>query len=281
MSQSFTGLAEALLPAVLAAGAETMRYFRSGVETETKSDGSPVTLADRAAEEILLAALDRAAPGIPVIAEEAMSEGKQPDIAGSFFLVDPLDGTREFINQRNEFTINIGLITDGVPRFGIIFAPALSKLYLTLANDHAIASPLDPDAESCTLADLDAKRLRTRESSSGAGMTIVASRSHGSEALEKWLADVDVADRANIGSSLKFCLIAAGEADVYPRFGPTKEWDTAAGHAIATAAGGVVTTPDGSPLPYGKIDADFLNPSFIVWNSEENPLLERVRQGKR
>lgn len=280
MSERFTELAEALLPSVLAAGAETMRYFRSGVQTETKADGSPVTLADQAAETILLAGLALAAPGVPVVAEEAMSAGKAPHLATSFFLVDPLDGTREFIKGRDEFTINIGLITDGVPRFGIIYAPALSKLYVTLADDHAITASLDPMANTCSLAELDAKRIQTRRSSPGSAMTIVASRSHGSEALESWLADVNVAGRANIGSSLKFCLVAAGEADVYPRFGPTKEWDTAAGHAIAVAAGGIVTTTDGTPLVYGKLETAFFNPSFIVWNGNDNPLLGRVRQRK-
>lgn len=281
MSESFTGLAEALLPSVLAAGRVTMRYFRSGVESELKMDGSPVTLADQASEDILLAGLARAAPGVPVIAEEAMSAGPAPSIDDAFFLVDPLDGTREFINNRNEFTINVGLIKNRVPCFGIIYAPAMSKLYLTLADEHAITATLDPEAADCTLADLNAKRLRTRPPVPGAGMTIVASRSHGTAELERWLAGVDVAKRANIGSSLKFCLIAAGEADAYPRFGPTMEWDTAAGHAIVTAAGGVVTTTDGAPLLYGKVEAGFLNPSFIVWNSEENPLLERIRTGKR
>ena len=281
MSESFTELVEALLPSVLAAGAETMRHFRSGVQTETKADGSPVTLADQAAEKILLAGLAAAAPGVPVVAEEAMAAGEAPSLDASFFLVDPLDGTREFINGRNEFTINIGLITNGVPRFGIIYAPALSKLYLTLADDHAATAILDPKAGTRSLADLDTKRLHTRRSSPGSAMTIVASRSHGSEALESWLAGVNVAGRANIGSSLKFCLVAAGEADVYPRFGPTMEWDTAAGHAIAAAAGGIVTQTDGTPLVYGKLESDFLNPGFIVWNSDDNPLLEEVRQGKR
>lgn len=280
MSDSYTELVEALLPSVLAAGAETMRYFRSGVQTETKADGSPVTLADQAAEKILLAGLERAAPGVPVVAEEAMAAGEAPNLAASFFLVDPLDGTREFINGRDEFTINIGLITSGVPRFGIIYAPALSQLYLTLADDHAVAAPLDPDAGSCSLSELNTRQLRTRPST-GSPLTIVASRSHGSDALENWLTGVNVAGRANIGSSLKFCLVAAGEADVYPRFGPTMEWDTAAGHAIASAAGGIVTETDGTPLVYGKLETGFLNPGFIVWNSDDNPLLEEVRQGKR
>lgn len=280
MSESYTGLVEALLPSVLAAGAETMRYFRSGVQTETKADGSPVTLADQAAEAILLAGLAGAAPGVPVVAEEAMAIGEAPNLAASFFLVDPLDGTREFINGRDEFTINIGLITNGVPRFGIIYAPALSKLYLTLADDHAVAAPLDPDTGSCSLSELNTTQLRTRPPT-GEPVTIVASRSHGSDALENWLTGVSVADRANIGSSLKFCLVAAGEADIYPRFGPTMEWDTAAGHAIASAAGGIVTETDGKPLLYGKREADFLNPNFIVWNSENNPLLGEIRQGKR
>lgn len=281
MSESFTQLAEALLPSVLAAGAETMRYFRTGVETEIKADGSPVTLADQAAEEILLQALSQAAPGVPVVAEESMSAGRVPILDDTFFLVDPLDGTREFINRRSEFTINIGLIKDKRPTFGIIFAPALSKLYLTLADDHAISAPLDPDAETCSLSGLNAERMQTRTADVETGMTIVASRSHGSDALEKWLTDVNVGDRANIGSSLKFCLVAAGMADVYPRFGPTMEWDTAAGHAIAAAAGGMVTQTDGTPFLYGKLNTGFLNPSFIVWNREDNPLLARVREGKR
>ena len=257
-------LARKLLPAIIRAGAATMLHFRIATGVDIKRDGSPVTIADQLSEEILLTALAAIAPDIPVVAEEASAAGIVPQTGQQFFLVDPLDGTREFTNGIGEFTINIGLIEGGVPTFGIIYAPAVSKLYVTLSRTHAATAMIDPDHSGPDLATLSLTRINVRQRDPQSGLTVVASRSHGSIELEQWLSGITIADRSNIGSSLKFCLVAEGAADLYPRLGPIKEWDTAAGHAIVAAAGGTVTKLDGAPLLYGKRDAAFLNPPFIV-----------------
>jgi 3'(2'), 5'-bisphosphate nucleotidase len=199
------------------------------------------------------------------VAEESASNGILPDASDDFFLVDPLDGTREFTAGRAEFTVNIALIERRRPVFGLIFAPALSRLYWTTSADTAFQAGAAPGS-TVAFGALAGERLATRTPPAG-GLTIVASRSHGSDALEAWLADVDVAERTNTGSSLKFCLVAEGKADLYPRFGPTKEWDTAAGHAIAEAAGALVTGTDGGTFVYAKADQAYLNPGFIVWGN--------------
>lgn len=254
-------LAAALYPAVLAAGAAIMSHYDAGTAMETKGDGSPVSDADRDAEAILLAALATVAPGIPVVAEEAASAGLVVHTGDTFFLVDPLDGTREFAARRPEFTVNVALVEKGRPVFGVIYAPALSQLYWTQdGGAHKAAIPAPPPQH---LSGLDAQLLKAARPHDGP-QTIVASRSHGSGDLEAWLQTIDAGTRINIGSSLKFCLVAEGKADLYPRFGPTMEWDTAAGHAIACAAGGSVTRTDGSPFLYGKSDAGYRNPGFIV-----------------
>lgn len=255
-------LAAALYPAVLAAGAAIMSHYDAGTAIETKGDGSPVSDADRDAEAILLAALAKIAPGVPVVAEEAASAGLVVHTGDTFFLVDPLDGTREFAARRPEFTVNVALVRNGVPVFGVIYAPALGQLFWTRGGSAFKADfPASPPQQ---LAALDAQRLETAPAHDGP-QTIVASRSHGSDDLEAWLQTIDAGTRVNIGSSLKFCLVAEGKADLYPRFGPTMEWDTAAGHAIACAAGGSVTRTDGSPFTYGKSEAGYRNPGFIVW----------------
>ncbi|MFN3867908.1 MAG: 3'(2'),5'-bisphosphate nucleotidase CysQ [Hyphomicrobiaceae bacterium] len=262
----FTNLARALLPATVAAGAVIMGYFRNGVAVETKAGGSPVTAADRDAEIIIIEALAKAAPGVRVIAEES-SEGKTIAATGAeFFLVDPLDGTKEFTSGRPEFTVNIALVRNGLPCFGIIYAPAMSQLYITLASDNAVRATLSPDTapNDVSLDDLVLQRIRVRDVVDGEALTVSASRSHGSDGLEKWMSRIAVKDRVNVGSSLKFCQVATGESDVYPRFGPTMEWDTAAGHAILLAAGGIVTDVHGAPLRYGKHAAGYLNPHFIA-----------------
>ncbi len=256
-------LAAALYPAVIAAGAAIMSHYDAGTAMETKGDGSPVSDADREAEEILLAALAELAPGIPVVAEESASAGLVMHMGDTFFLVDPLDGTREYAARRPEFTVNVALVKNGVPVSGIIYAPALSLLYWTegqRAFKAAVPALPPPQASS-----LDAQPLRTAAAHEGP-QTIVASRSHGSDELEAWLQGISVGMRVNIGSSLKFCLVAEGKADIYPRFGPTMEWDTAAGHAIACAAGGSVTRTDGTPFVYGKAESGYRNPGFIVWS---------------
>ncbi len=266
----FADLANALLPGVLAAGRIEMAYYNSTVVVERKADKSPVTLADREAEKVLLEVLAKAAPGVPVVAEEAAAAGQIPSIERRFFLVDPLDGTREFINKRGDFTINIGLIEDGTPQFGIVYAPALGVLYVTLAKDKAVVANVNPDANPSVLADCHPREIRTRTPDPTA-LTALASRSHRSAATDEFLAKYTIADTRSAGSSLKFCLVATGEADLYPRIGETSEWDTAAAHAVLTAAGGTVTTLDGEPLIYGKADRDFLNPHFVAWGKAPIP----------
>ena len=265
------GLAEALLGAVLEAGAVEMRHYRAGVSVETKADESPVTAADREAEAILVAALGSVAPGIPIVAEEAVAAGVIPDMGARFFLVDPLDGTREFINRRDEFTVNIALAVAGRPVFGIVYAPALSDLYVTLGPARAARARIDPASKSRTLAACGFADIRTRVPDP-ARLTAVASRSHMNPDTEAYLAGYQVAERRDAGSSLKFCVIARGDADIYPRLGPTMAWDTAAGHAVLLAAGGAVTGLDHSALAYGTRTGEapkdrLRNPNFVAWGT--------------
>jgi 3'(2'), 5'-bisphosphate nucleotidase len=233
-----------------AAGDLTLGYFRSDLEVTTKSDASPVTAADRAAESLILEGLARLTPELPVISEEAASTGPMPrPPAGPFWLVDPLDGTREFIAGRDEFTVNIGLIWERRPVLGVVHAPARKLTYAgcegeVSEKDHAASRPI---------------RVRTHPVD---GLVVVASRSHRTAQEAAYLKDIDTREVIGAGSSLKFCVVAAGAADLYPRFGPTMEWDTAAGHAILAAAGGSVSTVDGAPLRYGK--PGFRNPAFIA-----------------
>ncbi len=262
----FSALMWSLVRPVLAAGLVEMDYYRSGVSVETKGDNSPVTLADKAAEAILLEALGRIAPDIPVVAEEAASEGKLPAIGDIFFLVDPLDGTREFINNRDEFTVNVALIEHGVPVFGIVYAPAIDDFYATLGPESAVRARLRPDAKPADLeaCGLEPIRCRTVDMSH---LVAVGSRSHMTKETEDFLARFAVAERRDSGSSLKFCAIARGEADIYPRLAPTMEWDTAAGDAVLRAAGGTVTTPEGKPFGYGKASQGFRNGHFVAWGA--------------
>ncbi len=266
LTLNYNLLAEALLPAVLKAGFVEMQHYAAGVETQTKADFSPVTVADQEAEVILIAALSATAPGIPIIAEEAVAAGRIPEIQDRFFLVDPLDGTREFINKRGEFTVNIALVSAGQPVFGIVYAPALGDLYITLGATTSARAQVAPNAKPASLADYRFQAIHTRKPDPKA-LTAVASRSHSTDATDGFLAGYAVAKRANSGSSLKFCAIARGDADIYPRLGPTMEWDTAAGHAVLLAAGGTVTKPDGSPFTYGNAAAGYRNSHFVAWGT--------------
>jgi 3'(2'), 5'-bisphosphate nucleotidase len=257
--------AGALLAALSAlahtAGIEVMRIYAEPVAAAVKADLSPVTEADLAAERIILEGLARLAPEIPVISEEAASQGRIPQAAHQFFLVDPLDGTREFISRNGEFTINIALIENGKPVAGVVYAPAIQRMFRGAVNTGAEQARLAADAPEISAnwqpiraVAVPAKALR-----------VVASRSHRDAETDAFLAAHDVADLVAAGSSLKFCLIAAGEADLYPRFGRTMEWDTAAGHAVLAAAGGKVTLADGqTPLHYGKRERGYDNPAFIA-----------------
>ncbi|WP_425405668.1 3'(2'),5'-bisphosphate nucleotidase CysQ [Hwanghaeella sp.] len=248
-----------LLPGVCAialkAGEKIMEVYATDFDVEMKEDASPVTEADTAAEAIIAPALASLEPSIPIVAEEAAAAGNVPEVGdGAFWLVDPLDGTKEFLNRNGEFTVNIGLIQDRQPVLGVVYAPALDTLYAGAQGAGATRKIGEGSAEEIAV------RPEPEE-----GLTIVASRRHGDPAvLDKFLSGRTVAETRNAGSSLKFCLLAAGEADLYPRFGRTMEWDTAAGHAVLLAAGGLVTTEDGDPLTYAK-NAIFENPHFIGW----------------
>jgi len=239
----------------LGAGAITLRHFEAGVEVDHKADDSPVTIADREAEEYITEKLRALTPDIPVVGEEAVAAGTIPDISkGRFWLVDPLDGTKEFISGSGEFTVNIGLIENGVPTVGVVYTPVVKEMYAAAGPGTAVLSIDGGPDQPIATRDLP-----------GAGITIIGSRRHGDpEKLEAFLAGRKVAEQLSRGSSLKFCAIAAGRADIYPRFGPTCEWDTAAGDAVLRAAGGRVVDTQGSPLRYGKTDVRFLNPEFIA-----------------
>lgn len=237
------------------AAREIMRIYAGDLGTRTKADKSPVTDADHAAEAIILAGLRGLTPNTPVVAEEEMAAGRVPKLdGGPFWLVDPLDGTKEFIKRNGEFTVNIALIENGRPILGIVLAPASDTIWRGAAELGADKS------DKGSAFDRIATRVPPAE-----GLTACASRSHAIYSdLDIWFRNNDliVAERKQAGSSLKFCLIAEGQADIYPRFGPTNEWDTAAGQAVLEAAGGEVVTTDGRPLPYGK--PGFANPHFIA-----------------
>ncbi len=257
-------LAEDLLPIVLGAGRIEMQYFASGIAVDHKADRSPVTAADREAEAMLVEGLAAVAPGIPVIAEELTSAGNAPVAGDTFFLVDPLDGTREFIRNGPEFTINIGLVLSGKPVFGLIYAPALARLYVTLGLGIAVMAHMSPSCRDPRLGPKDVTILRTKPPDPMA-LVALESRSRQSPGLDRLLRHHKVSLRKKAASSLKFCLVAAGEADLYAQFGDTSEWDTAAGEAILVAAGGAVTTLDDQPLTYGRAERGFGNPSFLAW----------------
>lgn len=236
---------------------------------ETKADRTPVTAADREAETILLDALAQVAPSVPVVAEEAVARGDIPAQSQQFFLVDALDGTHLFIQGKPEFSVNIGLVENGRPVFGIIYVPPTGDLYVTRAANVSEHTIVHPDATAQDAQRLSFARLATREPDR-ANLIAFNSRASGG-ASTGFLDALDVRHAKPLGSSIKFCRIAAGEGDVYARFGATSEWDTAAGDAILRAAGGCVTTVDGAALSYGKAEAGYRNPHFIAWGRE--PLL--------
>ncbi len=263
-----TEIVSRLIAPVIAAGAVEMHHYRTDVVVHAKADHSPVTAADREAEEILLAALAEIAPDIPVVAEELASAGQIPAVDHAFFLVDPLDGTREFINKRGEFTVNVALIEAGRPVLGIVFAPALGDLYATLGAHGAGHARIVEGARPSTLEACGFAPIATRQPRLD-HLTALASRSHMSPESEAFLARYRISERRDSGSSLKFCTIARGDADIYPRLAPTMEWDIAAGHAILAAAGGAVTDPEGRPMRYGKAESGFLNGHFVAWGTPD------------
>jgi 3'(2'), 5'-bisphosphate nucleotidase len=245
----------ALLDAVAAiarrAGAVIMEVYETDFAVRGKADASPVTAADERAEALIVPALQALAPEVPVVAEEAVAAGACPQVGEWFWLVDPLDGTKEFIGRNGEFTVNVALVRRGEPVLGVVLAPALGRLFAGVVGQGA------------WVEDAGGRRPIRCRPVPDAGLTVVASRSHGdAAALDAYLAGRKVAALANAGSSLKLCLVAAGEADLYPRLGRTMEWDIAAGHAVLAAAGGRVMTLGGEPLRYGK--PGFENPHFAA-----------------
>jgi 3'(2'), 5'-bisphosphate nucleotidase len=267
MEFDFARAAALLTDAAARAGAAIMEHHREGAEIELKADASPVTCADRDSEAIILASLKRLAPEIPVVSEEAASD-RPATLGQCFFLVDPLDGTKEFIAKRTDFTVNVALIEDGRPRFGLVYAPAKRLLALTLAEGLAVEAELDPNRSGANLEKLERRPLQARVAGPE-GLTAIVSHSHLDPATEAFLAGLKIAARSSAGSSLKLLKLACGEADIYPRFGPTMEWDIAAGHAVLAAAGGEVVDVEGNPLRYGKTESDLRNPSFIAWGRRD------------
>ncbi len=241
------------------AGDVILEIYERGFEIDQKTDDSPVTEADVAAEALILERLKEVLPNVPVIAEEAVNRGEVPELAERFVLVDPLDGTKEFIQRRGDFTVNIGIIENGVPVAGVVVAPARQETFAGRSGVGAwqAKGPRSDDWQPISVRRHDPDNL-----------VAVASRSHMSDETKAFIEERGVQDFAQAGSSIKFCLVARGDADIYPRLGRTMEWDTAAADAVLRAAGGRVDTLDGKPLLYGKRnqahDSDFANPHFVA-----------------
>ena len=232
------------------AGETILEYYRHPVEVTDKADASPVTAADYAAHEVIIAGLKEMSPDIPVISEEAeLPEYEERRKWSRFWIVDPLDGTKEFIKQLDEFTVNIALIEHGKPVLGVVYAPAIDTLYFGSEGEGAWKT-----------TDGTRKRIRSRLASKSDPLVVAVSRSHGTDEQEEFLSTLNVKERISAGSSLKFCLVAEGRADVYPRFGPTMEWDVAAGDAVFRYSAAEGEHP--SPLIYNK--KDLRNDSFVI-----------------
>ncbi len=245
---TYAYLLDPVVDIVRSAGSRIMEFYRTDLEVVQKDDYSPVTEADHASDEIIVPALKALTPDIPVVSEER----RHPPKSDRFWLVDPLDGTKEFINHRDEFTVNVALVEDGTPVFGVVGIPVTGDIYAGFGPGTAVR--INSGAKTQPIR---ARRVPDE------GMTIAVSRSHASkEELAEFLEDYKVADRIIAGSAIKFCYVAEGRADIYPRLGPTSEWDTAAGHALLNAAGGQVVRLDHTPFLYGK--DRYLNPGFIA-----------------
>jgi 3'(2'), 5'-bisphosphate nucleotidase len=244
-------LTAALVEICRGAGRLVMEVYNADFAAQAKADASPVTEADLRAEAFIVKELQKLLPAVPVVAEESAAAGHLPEIGRCFWLVDPLDGTKEFVAKNGEFTVNIALIEDGVPILGVVQAPALDQIF---AGGPAIGSWRESNGRRTPL---------TARRAPAEGLTVACSRSHGDmDAIRVFLGTRPIAKLAPAGSSLKFCLVAAGEADLYPRLGRTMEWDTAAGHAVLSGAGGGVVDLLGQPLRYGK--PGFENPHFVA-----------------
>ncbi len=252
-------LIEPLTELVIRAGAAILAVNRAAMKVDGKEDGSPVTEADLAADKIIGEGLARIAPGIPSLSEERVTEASLP-FSGSFFLIDPLDGTKEFVAGRNEFTVNLALVSRGQPLLGFVGAPALGLVWRGLVGRGAERLTI----EGNTIKSVAPIRTRPHPPA-GQPWTVAVSRSHGDKRTEAFIASRPGAVRAELGSAVKFGRVAEGAVDIYPRLGPTSEWDVAAGHAVVTAAGGKVTDGRGADLHFGLKRADFIVSEFVAW----------------
>ena len=255
---NYDKLTEVMRKLAIEAGAKIMEIYESDdFDVELKSDDSPVTVADQAADALISAGLSAAFPDVALVTEE-QSDSHDQDV-DTFLIVDPLDGTKEFINRRGDFTVNIAYVENGVPTRGVVYAPARQRMFFTLADGSAVEEVGDFDLSTIG----ETRAIHVSDADNNALM-IVASKSHRDQATDDYINKYAVKDSKSAGSSLKFCLVATGEADLYPRVGRTMEWDTAAGHAVLAGAGGqVVRFDDHSPLVYGK--EGFANPFFIAF----------------
>jgi 3'(2'), 5'-bisphosphate nucleotidase len=239
------------------AGKAILQVYNGEITVEIKDDNSPLTAADKASHEIIAAGLKALTPNIPILSEEGRDiPYEERKHWKRFWLVDPLDGTKEFIKRNGEFTVNIALIEGNAPVFGVVYVPVQGKMYVGIVGEGAFLQ--EGDGES--------RKIQVRKPDSEAGLTVVMSRSHPSPELQEYLKDIKAAEALPVGSSLKLCAVAEGKADLYPRLGPTMEWDTGAGQAVVQAAGGTVLMLEGQPLPYNK--ENLLNPYFIVRGSD-------------
>jgi 3'(2'), 5'-bisphosphate nucleotidase len=260
LSLNYQAIAEDFAELAVAAGAAIMLFYNNDSNARQKGDTSPVCDADLAGEAVILAGLAARLPELPVVSEEAAAAGAQSTNDDTFILVDPVDGTREFLAGKGEFTVNIGLIVRGEPKVGVVYAPALEQMWL--AGDYAVTFPVAPGATLPPPAERLRINVRKQDHENRVALT---SWSHTDPRTTTFLDHLNIKERRMIGSSLKFCALADGSADIYPRFGATMEWDTAAGDAILRAAGGIVLDREGQPLRYGKTATKFMNGSFVAW----------------
>jgi 3'(2'), 5'-bisphosphate nucleotidase len=259
-------LLDALTAVASEAAAAILAARNPAMAVKIKDDASPVTAADEAAQAVIMAGLKRHLPDWPVVSEEAEHSGLKP--GPRFVLVDPLDGTKEFISGRDDFTVNIALVAGGEPRLGVVGAPAMGMIWRGIVGGPAERLRLAPGSAPDAATERVAIRARAVPAD---GLTAAVSRSHLDPVTVEFLGRLPVKDQVGAGSAIKFCRIAEGSADVYPRFGTTCEWDIAAGHAVVGAAGGVMTGPDGAPLSYGHGERDFRVPGFIAWGDAGAP----------
>jgi 3'(2'), 5'-bisphosphate nucleotidase len=251
------------------AGGAIRAIVRSARDVRSKADHSPLTAADEASNAVICEGLARLLPGVLVVSEESAKPSQPIGNKTSFVLVDPLDGTKEFLADRDDFTVNLALIFDGRPVAGVVAAPALGLVFRGAAGRGAERLRLAAGESIEKASDVVAIRPRPRPA---AGLSALVSRSHLETATVDFLERLPIAARVPCGSALKFCRIAEGAADVYPRLSPTFEWDVAAGHAVLAASGGAVTTPDGGAVTYGRRADDFRIPAFVAWGDLVRPI---------